>query len=127
MDLKDYFETSEGLGVLSTADAEGKVNAAVYSRPHFMDDGTLAFIMPDRLTHHNLDANPHAAYLFRENGPGYKGKRLYLMKVREEIDCDLVDALRRKVYPPEVEEKMGPRSVVVFKVEKELPLVGTGE
>jgi predicted pyridoxine 5'-phosphate oxidase superfamily flavin-nucleotide-binding protein len=127
MELKEYFEKNQGLGVLSTADAEGKVNAAVYSRPHFMDDGTLAFIMPDRLTHHNLNSNPHAAYLFRENGPGYKGKRLYLVKVREEADTELVEALRRKVYPPEVEEKFGPRAVVVFKIEKELPLVGTGE
>ncbi|MDR3566619.1 MAG: pyridoxamine 5'-phosphate oxidase family protein [Syntrophobacteraceae bacterium] len=127
MDLKDYFENNQGLGVLSTADAEGNVNAAVYSRPHFMEDGALAFIMPDRLTHRNLTTNPHAAYLFRENGPGYKGKRLYLAKIREEADGELVDALRRKVYPPEVEEKFGPRSVVIFTIEKVLPLVGTGE
>ncbi len=127
MDLTDYFEKNQGLGVLSTADSEGKVNAAVYSRPHVMDDSTLAFIMPDRLTHHNLGSNPHAAYLFRENGPGYKGKRLYLIKVREETDTELVESLRRKVYPPEMEERVGPKVVVFFKVEKVLPLIGTGE
>lgn len=127
MDLTDYFEKTQGLGVLSTADAEGKVNAAVYSRPHVMEDSTLAFIMPDRLTHHNLSSNPHAAYLFRENVPGYKGKRLYLTKVREETDPQLIESLRRKFYPPEIDEKVGPKSVVFFKVDKELPLVGTGE
>lgn len=127
MDLMDYFEKTEGLGVLSTADAEGKVNAAVYSRPHVADGGTLAFIMPDRLTHHNLKSNPHAAYLFRESGPGYRGKRLYLTKIREETDTELVESLRRKVYPAEAEEKMGPKSIVFFKVDRELPLIGTGE
>ncbi len=127
MDLKEYFENNQGIGVLSTADGDGKVNAAVYSRPHSMDDGTLAFIMPDRLTHHNLSSNPHAAYLFRENGPGYKGIRLHLTKVREETDVELIESLRRKVYPAEMEEKVGPKSAVFFKVEKELPLIGTGE
>ncbi|HPI23199.1 MAG TPA: pyridoxamine 5'-phosphate oxidase family protein, partial [Spirochaetota bacterium] len=45
MDLKDYFETRQGTGVLATADAQGNVDAALYSRPHVMDDGTVAFIM----------------------------------------------------------------------------------
>ena len=127
MNLKDYFENSEGVGVLSTADAEGRVNSAIYSRPHVMEDGTVAFIMPDRLTHHNLSSNPHAAYLFRENGPGYKGKRIYLTKVREETDNELIHSLRRKVYPPEVEKKEAPGSIVFFTIDKVLPLVGTGE
>jgi hypothetical protein len=37
MNLKDYFENAKGLGVLATADADGKVNWAVYARPHFLD------------------------------------------------------------------------------------------
>ena len=127
MNLTEYFESTKGIGVLSTADAEGRVNAAIYSRPHMMGDGTLAFIMPDRLTHHNLSSNPYAAYLFREDGPGYKGKRIYLTKVREETDSEMIHSLRRKVYPPEVEEKGGPRTIVFFTIDKVLPLVGTGE
>ena len=73
MELKDYFEKTTGTGVLSTADSSGHVDAAIYSRPHFIEGETLAFIMPDRLTHHNLQSNDHAAYLFMEDGPGYKG------------------------------------------------------
>ena len=57
MQLKEYFNDTKGLGVLATADGEGKVDAAIYARPHFMEDGTLAFIMRDRLTHHNLQSN----------------------------------------------------------------------
>jgi hypothetical protein len=57
MTLKEYFEETYGTGVLSTADSEGKVDAAIYSTPHVFDDGTLAFIMRERLTHHNLQGS----------------------------------------------------------------------
>jgi hypothetical protein len=33
MSLKDYFDNAKGYGVLATADAAGKVNTAIYSRP----------------------------------------------------------------------------------------------
>ena len=42
MDLGEYFEKNEGLGVLATADAQGNVDAAIYARPHVMDEGTSA-------------------------------------------------------------------------------------
>ena len=104
MDLKDYFETTKGFGILATADGDGKVDAAVYARPHFMEDGTIAMIMRDRLTHLNLQSNFHAAYLYHEDGTGYKGKRLFLTKIREEKDTDLLKSLRRRQYLDEKEE-----------------------
>ena len=58
MNLRDYFESVKGHGVLATADKDGRVDVAVYARPHFIDDETIAFIMRDRLTHHNLQSNP---------------------------------------------------------------------
>ena len=124
MELKDYFESTKGVGVLATADGDGKVDAAIYARPHFMEDGTLAFIMRDRLTHLNLQSNPHAAFLFMEEGPGYKGKRLFMTKVSEEKDTELLYSLRRRQYPNEKEEA---KFLVFFKLEKELPLVGAGK
>ena len=127
MELKSYFENIKGVGVLATADKEGRVNAAVYSRPHFMEDGTIALIMNDRLSHHNLTSNPHAAYLFMEEGPGYKGKRLYLTKIREEEDSELLYKLKRRTYPSETETNKGTRFLVFFEITKELPLIGAGE
>ncbi|MGQ9485244.1 MAG: pyridoxamine 5'-phosphate oxidase family protein [Desulfosoma sp.] len=124
MDLKSYFESKRGFGVLATADAQGHVDVAVYARPHVMDDRTLAFIMKDRLTHHHLQSNPRAAYLFREDGDGYKGKRFFLKKVKEEEDSNLVETLRRKSYPTRSEEAGAKEFVVFFSVEKELPLIG---
>ncbi len=124
MDLKTYFEQTKGFGVLATADAEGRVDAAVYARPHVMEDGTLAFIMKDRLTHHNLQSNPRAAYLFREDGGGYKGKRFFLKKVKESEDPGVIETLRRKSYPTRSEEAGAKEYAVFFTVEKELPLIG---
>jgi hypothetical protein len=123
MDLKEYFDDTRGVGVLATADADGKVDAAIYARPHFMEDGTLAVIMRDRLTHHNLQSNSHATFLFIENGPGYKGKRLFMTKVREEEETELLYSLRRRHYPDDKEEA---KFLVFFKLDKELPLVGAG-
>ena len=78
MTLKEYFPRTSGTGVLATADAGGRVDAAIYATPHVMDDGTVAFVMLERLTHKNIQSNPFAAYLFREEAPGYKGIRLFL-------------------------------------------------
>jgi hypothetical protein len=126
MDLKSYFENTKGLGVLSTADSDGNVDSAVYARPHVMEDGTIALIMRDRLSHNNLRTNPKAAYLFKEDGPGYKGKRFFLSKVGEEQDARKIDELRRRSYPED--EKQGTTEFLVyFRINKELPLIGPGK
>jgi len=123
-DLKRYFENTKGMGVIATADKKGKVDAAIYSRPHFLEDGSIAFIMRDRLTHHNLQSNPYAAYLFREEEPGYNGKRLHLRKIREEEDIELIKSLSRREYK---DEKPGSRFLVAFQVDKVLPLIGADD
>ncbi len=125
MDLKIYFEATKGMGVLATADNAGRVNTAIYARPHVMDDGSLAFIMRDRLSHSNLQSNPHAAFLFREEGPGYKGVRLHLTKTHEESDTPLVKDLCRRCRMDDKPDTV--RFLVVFKTDKELPLIGAGE
>ncbi len=127
MTLYDYFENTKGLGVLSTADKDGNVNAAVYSRPHIMEDNTAAFIMRDRLTHDNLQSNPRAAFLFKEDGLGYAGKRLYLEKLSEEQDSQRLQEMKRRSLSPEKDMEKGPKFLVIFKITKVLPLVGTGE
>ncbi len=124
MTLSQYFKEHKGMGVLSTADADGVVNSAIYASPHFMEDGTVGLIMANRLSHENLESNPHAAYLFVEEGPGYRGRRLKLTKVGEERDDAVVQSLRRRFYPPDAEERMKPISLVYFTIEEERPLVG---
>ncbi len=123
MEIEEYFEKTKGVGVLSTADSEGRVDSAIYSRPNFMDDGCLAFIMRDRLTHKNLLSNPYAAYLFIEDGPGYKGKRLFLKKIGEGQSKELVDSMSRRKYADDGET----RFLVFFELDRVLPLVGDGK
>ena len=123
MSLKDYFESNRGVGVLSTADGNGKVDSAIYSRPHLIENGTVAWIMRDRLSHSNLQSNPYASFLFKEDGEGYRGKRLFLTKVGEEQNTERLQSLRRRKSAYNDGED---RFLVFFKVDKELPLVGDG-
>jgi hypothetical protein len=124
MNLKDYFENTAGTGVLATADAEGRVDAAIYARPHMLEDGTAAFIMLDRLTHKNLQSNPYATFLFMEKGEGYKGVRLFLKKLREETDPELIESLSRRCVSQG--HLQGTKFLVVFELEKILNLLGPG-
>lgn len=125
MNLSDYFDNAEGYGVLATADSSGKVNAAVYARPHFFNENEIAFIMRERLTHENLKSNPHATYLFIQSGPGYSGKRLYLTKSREETNDELVASICRRCDYTMFTDKLT-RHVVFFTIDKVLPLIGSG-
>ena len=127
MSLSDYFEHTKGLGVLATADADGRVDVAVYARPHVLDDDTVAFIMRGRLSHANLQSNPHAAYLFHESGEGYRGKRLYLTKTREETDPARIAELSRRTAPSSCTDGAESQFLVTFHIARVRPLVGDDE
>ena len=127
MTLNEYLQNVSGKGILSTADAQGRVDAAIYSKPHILEDYTLAFIMRDHLTHHNIGTNPYATYLFIEDGPHYRGIRLFLKKVREDTDQDLIGKMTRRDLTPDEDKAKGPKFLVYFALEKLLPLIGSGE
>ena len=123
MNLSDYFKNTEGTGVLATADSNGNVDIALYARPHAIDEQTVAFIMNEHLSYKNLTSNPKAVYLFLEKGPGYKGKRLYLTKTREETDVKLIESMRRR-KTDKYQESDSKKYLVYFSVDKVRPLVG---
>lgn len=128
MNLRDYFENAEGLGILATADSEGKVDLAFYTIPHVFDDKTIGLVMRERLSHKNLQSNPNAAYMFLEQGQGYSGKRLYLTKMREEKNSSLIKSLKRqdpKVYPTGLDDSN--KYLVYFRVDKIRALIGDSE
>lgn len=123
MELKEYFETHQGVGVLATGDKDGKTNMALYSRPNFIEDGKIAFIMPERLTQANLTANPHASYLFIQNTGRYQGKRLYLSLVEADKNSPRIPELKRSKHGDPSENHW----LMIFTVDKVIPLVGPGE
>jgi putative heme iron utilization protein len=124
MDLAEYFEKTEGTGILATANADGEVDVALYARPHVIDEKTVVFIMRERLTHQNLKSNHHAAYLFIEKGPGYNGKRLHLTKVREETNTALIGALSKKCPAFDTAQDDSSKFLVYFHIDRVRPLVG---
>ena len=120
MNLHEYFDEIKGYGILATSNSEGQVDIAIYAKPHIMDENTIAFIMPDRLTHHNLQTNPHAAFMFIKEEKKLSGMRLFLTKIKEEKDTELLYSIRRKIYG----ENTGGKYLVYFKIDKTLPLIG---
>lgn len=128
MTLSEYFENARGRSVLATADAKGIVDLAVYSKPHFIDEETVAFVMLDHLSHANLRTNPHAAFLFMEAGEKYNGKRLFVTKIREESDEEMIKQFsrRKKTSGPNDDENKK-RFLVYFHIDRILPLIGDKE
>jgi hypothetical protein len=81
--------------------------------------------MADRLTHQNLQSNPHAVYLFMESGEGYAGKRLYITKTKEEKNSPLIEQIqRRERCPADEEYQKKNRFLVYFAIDSVLPLIG---
>ena len=122
MDLKEFFENTDGLGVLSTADADGNVDSAIYATPHVTSEDTIAFIMRPRLSFDNVQQNPKAVYLYIETGPGYQGWRLYLEKTAQEENPETVNQFRRSSHGDTCGEEQA--KLVYFKVTRIRPLVG---
>src|SRR5271169_1343440 len=115
MYLKEYFETNNGKGVLATSDKDDMVDAAIYSKRHVFDDGTVAFLMKDRLSHHNIQSNPYAAYLFVEDGSGFVGIRLYLKKIKEDDNPMLIAKMTRSDISSEEDAMKGLKYLVHFR------------
>ena len=84
--------------------------------------------MAEKLSHDNLKSNPHATYLYIEDGENYVGKRLYLTKIKEEMNTELINTLRRKKhYIAHDEYYKENKYLVTFRIDKVLPLIGSGE
>ena len=122
MNLKEYFSQNSGTAILATADSDGRVDAAVYSKPHVIEEDTIALLMSNRLSHANIQHNPYACYLFKQEGPGWQGIRLYLKMIDEESNTDRARSLVRR-HNVDVENL--DVCLVYFQVEKTLPLVGS--
>ena len=124
MDLKKYFDSTEGTGILATSDSDGTVDIAIYSKPEIIDESTVAFVMKERLSHQNLRTNLSAAYMFIEKGEGYNGYRIYLTKLREEVNASVVnECIKRQ---PEIADSDDDSNkyLVFFHIENIYPLVG---
>jgi hypothetical protein len=48
-------------------------------------------------------------------------------KLKEDQDPDLIAVMTRRYLTPEEDREKGPKFLVYFKVEKILPLIGSGD
>lgn len=123
MNLSELFQ-NPGLGVMSTSSSDGKVNSAVYARPHVIDETTLVWGMTDKRTYQNLTSNRHAAYLFKTSGPGFNGVRLGLELIKTEEEGNLLETIKTNT-----DEIVGPGAgaavthAVWFRVIEVKPLI----
>lgn len=126
MNLAEYFENIKGTGILATGDSEGNIDAAIYTKPFFVDERTIAFGMMHRISYANLQTNPNACYMFIEKEAGYNGKRLHLVKEGEEADAEKIKILKKKYNLMDI--KAGEqRHIVYFRIKEIRPLVIDGE
>lgn len=88
---------------MSTSSSDGRVNSAVYARPHIIDETTLVWGMTDKRTYQNLTRNRHAAFLFKTDQPGFNGVRLALELIRTEEEGELLTMIKKNA-----EELVGP-------------------
>ncbi len=123
MKLADYFANTRGIGVLATSDAWGKVDLAIYSKPYVIDEEHIAFSMLERRTFVNLDSNPKAAYMFVEEGEGYKGKRFYIVKLGEESDAKKIEEIKKQHKKRFIDEETA-KHLLYFRITETRPLVG---
>ena len=124
MNLAEYFQSAEGIGILATSDSDGNVDMAVYSRPYVIDETKIAFSMLERTSYANIQSNPKAAYMFIEHGEGYNGKRLYLIMTGEEKDPQRIEEIKSQQPKRHKSSTESARHFVYFSVKIIRPIVG---
>lgn len=131
-ELMDYFNKQPRLGCLSTADENGRVNAAYFGSPRMIDEKTIVMGIGRNRTLANLYENPNAAFIVFEPGAAvtdWKGVRLYV-KVKE-IDTSgeqyqtVKSAIAEKVGKAMADKMI--HAAVIFAIEEIRPLVDMGQ
>lgn len=131
-ELMDYFNKQPRLGCLSTADENGKVNAAYFGSPRMIDEKTILMGIGKNRTLANLYENPHAAFIVFEPGnmpTDWKGVRLYV-KVKEIDTSGPQYQAVKAAIAEKVGKEMADRMIhaaVVFGIEEVRPLVDMGQ
>jgi hypothetical protein len=129
--LMAFFNKQPRIGVLSTADKEGGVNAAVFGSPRMIDDDTIVMGTSANRTLQNLEQNPSAVYLIVEQGKAatdWRGLRVYLKVDRIEKEGNHLEQIRSAIAKMAGEDAAGRIvAAVVFKVTRVRPLVDFGQ
>ena len=115
------------VGVLATADADGKPNAAYFGSPRLNVEGQLIMGMMENRSLANLEANPFAVFFTVKEAPvGFTtpGWRLYLECKQIDREGEVLAQVKKAVAAGAGEDAAaGIKAGVVFEVTKVRPLV----
>jgi hypothetical protein len=129
--LMEYFNRSDRIGMLSTADKEGMVDTAVFGSPRMIDAKTVVMGLGKNRTLENLRQNPHAVFMIIEPGKtvmDWKGIRVY-MQVRDlATSGELLETFKAemaKIVGREAADMV--HATVTFEVQELRPLIDMGQ
>ena len=118
------------VGVLATADAEGKPNAAYFGSPRLDLEGRLVMGLMENRTLANLEANPHAVFFTVKEAPvGFTtpGWRLYLEVKHIDREGEVLQQVKEAIAAAAGEQAAaGIKAGLVFEVTSVRPLVDLG-
>jgi len=129
--LMDYFNKQPRIGVLSTANKEGKIDAAVFGSPMMVDEKTVVMGLGNNRTFAYLQENPNAVFTIMEQGAtlaDWKGLRVYLKMKEHATSGETLDTYRRKVAEAAGKEAAAMiHASVTFEVGEVRPLIDMGQ
>ena len=129
--LMDYFNKQPRLGVLSTANKEGKIDAAVFGSPMMVDEKTVVMGLGNNRTFEYLQENPNAVFTIMEQGAtlaDWKGLRVYLKMKEYKTSGETLDDYRRKVAEAAGEDAAAMiHASVTFEIGEVRPLIDMGQ
>jgi hypothetical protein len=99
-ELMTLFNKYPRIGTLSTANAEGEVNVAVFGSPRMIDENTVVMGIGQNRSLRNLQRNPKAAFIVMEPGEtvmDWKGARVYLEATDMETEGEFYDEIKQNI------------------------------
>ena len=130
-ELMEYFNKQPRLGILSTANKNGKVDSGYFGSPRMIDEKTIFMGLGKNRTFANLQENPYACFLIMEPGkslPEWKGVRVYMKMLDCQTSGPKLDTLKARTAEAAGENaaKMI-HAAVTFEIEEIRPLADFGQ
>jgi hypothetical protein len=127
----DYFNKQPRIGILSTANKEGKVDAAIFGSPMMVDEKTVVMGLGENRTFTYLQENPNAVFTIVEEGEGFmdwKGLRVYLKMKEYATSGETLETYKKQVARAAGEDAAAMiHASVTFEVAEVRPLIDMGQ
>lgn len=125
--LLEIFNKRPRIGTLSTANAQGDVNVAVFGSPQMIDENTVVMGMGENRSFRNLRENPKAVFIVLEPGEtlmDWKGARVYLEALAIETGGGFYDMIRDNIAKAAGEQAARMiHAAIRFKITEVRPIV----